>query len=597
MAQKIVKNVAGIAMPIAIIVGLIVLIMGLFFSPPHGKPITAGAATATTTVTVLNTPPQWDTDAQEYIESSTSSPTNAGSNVVWVGKANDSNGENSYLIICKSSSTPTANPNAAPTCAGGGSFMWAVSASTANLVQATSTYTSIAGDAEANDWYAFICDGNPANPQCNTTYKQGTGSTASPFVINHRPNFSAISNNSPKDPGAAVTWTATASDTDVYGGQDTVRLWVCQAADFNGASCGGGGTYCSSTLSATNPSCNYNITIPTKDTTYNSYPYIVDEHTFAASGGSQAATTTYTVNNVAPTISSSSISLLDSDESGPLVLVTPNATTSGFKVRATITDNNSCSASEIASIAVNVFRSAATCSAIGDYNPNRCYRSELPTSEWNYSSAASSTSCTGGTDSTIIWDFTFPLWYIADPTDGTSTDTVYYDQEWTANVRATDDNGATSTVTQAASGNELNSLLAFDVVQSSIPYGSLAPGSSTNPIVATTTMRATGNIGLDQSLLGVSMCTTYPSCPVSATSTIPVTEQVYATSSVSYTTGTPLTASSTELELNVLKSTATSTPASKNTFWGIRIPSSITLAGDYTGQDTIVAVRSEPAEW
>jgi hypothetical protein len=595
MAQKIVKNIAGIAMPIAIVVGLAVLLMGLFLSLPHGAPTKALSATATTTVTVLNTPPQWQVDAQEYIESSTSSPTNAGSNVVWVGTANDSNGENYYLAICKTSSTPSANPNAPPTCAGGN--VWAVSTGTVNLVQATSTYASIPADAEANDWYAFICDGNSASPQCNSEYKQGTGNTASPFVINHRPNFSAISNDSPKDPGAVLTWTATASDTDAYGGQDNVRLWVCQAADFSAGSCGGGGTYCSSSLAATNPTCNYTITIPTKDTTYNSYPYVVDEHVFAASGGSQAATTTYTVNNVRPTISSSSISLLDTDSIGPLTLTAPNATTSGFKARFTVTDNNSCASNEVASVAASVYRSAAACSSTSDYNPNRCYPTGLALSEWNVSSAASSTSCTGLTDSTVIWDFTFPLWYITDPTDGSSTNTVFWDQEWTASVSATDDNGTSSPITVAASGNEVNSFLAFDVVQSSIPYGSLSPGSTTNPIVATTTTRATGNVGLDQLLSGTSMCTTYPTCPVSTTSTIPVTEQVYATSSVSYSTGTPLTASSTEIELNVLKSTATSTPQSKAVFWGTRVPVSITLAGDYTGQDTIIAVTGEPSQW
>ena len=65
-------------------------------------------STATTTVTVLNTAPNWTVDAQEALESSTSSPTDAGNDVLWNGIATDPNSDNYYLLICKTSSTPTA---------------------------------------------------------------------------------------------------------------------------------------------------------------------------------------------------------------------------------------------------------------------------------------------------------------------------------------------------------------------------------------------------------------------------------------------------------------------------------------------------------
>lgn len=605
MVKKTFYNVAGLAMPIAIAVGLMVLFMGLFLKlPPAADPVYISADTATTTVTVLNTPPNWTVDAQEYIESSTSSPTNAGNNVVWVGTGSDDNGERYYLLLCKTSSTPTANANTAPTCGGGAGNQWAVSASTTSGVQSTSTYTATTSDAESNEWFAWICDGSANNPACNGTFKQGTGTSSSPFVVNHRPNFTAITNDTPVDPGDLIQWTATASDTDVFGGADQVQLFACRASDFTGSACGAGGTYCTSTLAASNPSCSFTIPIPTQDQSYSAFTYIVDNHVFSAQGGAYASNSPYVVSNVAPTIASSTITFPDGD----LTLTVPEAETTGFKFRATISDNNSCdavgggAADEISSILANVYRSGvgqASCDESSEYNPNRCYSGALPTSSWNIAYTASSTSCGGSSDTTIIWEATFPLWFLSDPTDGTTTNTQFSTHTWMASVRATDDDGATSTLIemQTANAAELLSFLAFDVIQTSIVYGSLAPGSSTDPIVSTTTLKAIGNVGLDENLSGLSMCTTFPSCPVSTTSTIPETEQRYATSSVAYASATQLTTSSIELELDVQKSTATSSPATRLTNWGIRVPVSITLAGDYTGQNTIIAVTSEPGQW
>ena len=140
---------------------------------------------------------------------------------------------------------------------------------------------------------------------------------------------------------------------------------------------------------------------------------------------------------------------------------------------------------------------------------------------------------------------------------------------------------------------------------SSIPFGALEPGDLTDPLVATTTVRATGNVGMDELLSGEAMCGTYTSaitCPNSASSTIPETYQVFATSSVTYATASTsgfILSSSTqnELELNVSKSTATSSQASGVTFWGIQVPISITLAGAYTGENTFFGKVGEPSEW
>ena len=138
-----------------------------------------------------------------------------------------------------------------------------------------------------------------------------------------------------------------------------------------------------------------------------------------------------------------------------------------------------------------------------------------------------------------------------------------------------------------------------------IPYGSLEPGQQTDPLAAITTIRATGNVGIDELLTGESMCTTYTSsvtCPTSATSTITESYQVFATSSVTYGTATATgnTLSSTTqklLDLNVPKSTATSTQASGDTYWGIQVPITLTLAGSYTGENTFFVAASDPSQW
>jgi hypothetical protein len=219
---------------------------------------------------------------------------------------------------------------------------------------------------------------------------------------------------------------------------------------------------------------------------------------------------------------------------------------------------------------------------------------------FNYSCTQDTGTCSGINDSSAAWTCTFPLWYIAESTDGTgvATDPIYFAQNWLASVQAGDNNYATSSLVEASSGNELTSLLAYDVTTSTIPYGGLQPGQQNDPISVETIIRALGNVGLDQTLYGAAMCTTYPTCGGAATNTIPVGEQRYATSSVTYAQGTALLANpGAELEINVQKSSATASPAQGTTTWGIRVPGAITLAGSYYGQNTLIGITGESANW
>lgn len=106
----------------------------------------------------------------------------------------------------------------------------------------------------------------------------------------------------------------------------------------------------------------------------------MDQFGFASTGTAQGTDTTLTVSNVAPSITASTISLLDTDESGNMTLTTAEGDTTGFKVKFTVADNNSCqnssSGAEISSAFINVYRSgvtSASCDESGNYDVDKCY--------------------------------------------------------------------------------------------------------------------------------------------------------------------------------------------------------------------------------
>ena len=218
---------------------------------------------------------------------------------------------------------------------------------------------------------------------------------------------------------------------------------------------------------------------PKPDGNYTSYGYIIDSHGFAASGGQQAVDSGTTINNTTPTIAAASISLLDTDGVGPLVLTSANGQTSGFQVKFTVEDQNSCTTTtnnaEISTAIFNVYRSgvgSTSCQTSGNYNANRCYPSAVGTGMFGYSCTQEAGTCSGLNDNNAAWTCTFPLWYISESTDGVgaATDPLYFAQNWLATAQAGDNNYATSTLVEASSGYGLNSPLACDVTTSTIPY-------------------------------------------------------------------------------------------------------------------------------
>lgn len=566
---------------------------------------------ATTTLTVLNVPPQWVTLAYEATETSSTSPTNSGDTVTWNGIASDTAGAPYFLIICN---TATATANAAtstlgtnpPTC-GTGNIRWAISTSTVQNTLAIAATTTVEAMVESNAWFGFVCDDDFVTPRCNATYSQGLAATnSSPFNVNHRPVFTTYGNNGPVNPAGTIVFHSTSSDTDSDGGDDALVLHVCNSNDYNTTTnqCGPLGTIATTAISIfSDATATYTLATVVQDDVYNAYGYIVDQHGHEATGGTQGTNGTFTVNNIAPTVASSSISL---NGGNPLTLGNPAGETSTATLSFITSDSNSCvnvaSTSEVTSYQLSVYRSgvgSSTCNgAAAGYNPNNCYPSGIATSTWNLSCTASTTSCTGSIDPTQIWNCTFPLWFVADPTDVGSQ---YATNTWFAYVAAIDDDNATGTASDTQNPVELLSFPAIDVLTATIPYGALEPAQNSGTLNATTTVYTVGNTGLNEGIEGESMCITFAignECTSSASSTVPEDQQQFATSSIAYGSGTALSSSTVKmLDIRIQKSTSTTTPNSGVTYWGIGVPASITLAGAYTGLNTFYSIISSSTHW
>jgi len=221
------------------------------------------------------------------------------------------------------------------------------------------------------------------------------------------------------------------------------------------------------------------------------------------------------------------------------------------------------------------------CDSSGEANGNHCY----PEITCNVDAG----SCTGDTDTTATYTCTANLESYADPTDA---DTPYSGQYWLSLMKATDDDSAIGSE-ETKQGVVLNSLIAFSI-DSSIFYGNIGAGSSNDPLDVTTTSTPTGNTGLDHEVSGpANMCTDFPTC---SGSTIGIANQRYATASLTaFSSGTVLTTSPVSVTMNILKP-INATPASKNLWWGIYVPTDAD-AGTYYGNITVTGIKSNISNW
>lgn len=624
---------AGKITVITAVAGFVIFLLAFMFDAGNHEfnKVSAQTGSATTSLIVLNTPPTFTLDAYEVIGSSTSSPTNSGSVIQWSAIGSDSNGAPYFLLICGDNASPTANYASGPSTLGSappecalGSIQWGVSASTTSDTLATVATTTLeAGQfstSTTNIWFAWVCDDDPSNARCSIFPTQGVNATnSSPFNVNSRPVFDEFDNDGPTDPGEDVVFHSTSSDPDAVGGQDKIYLVVCSTnTDYNASLNTCPNDFLASTTIVMLDDASATFTLPAiiRDDDYPAYGYIVDQHGHEATGN--PINQDYTVSNVAPVVSSGDIVLYG--ENGPgtdLTVSVPGGETPSSTLNFTITDANSClnfaSTSEITDFVVAVFRADYGTSTLinplacdgsaGQYDPNYCYPSGVGSAMWNLSCTATTT-CASPLQDDIDYTCTFPLWFLADPTDNAvNVPAVYEATNWSAAVAGVDDNFATGTLATTSSAKELVSFNALDILAYEIAYGSIEPGFDSITLSASSTLQNIGNTGIDQEVRGESMCGTFtPSseCPVSSTSTIPEYEQEFASTSLAYGDLMNLSLSSTtdqEVELDVATTTSTSTPSEGTTWWGISVPFSISLAGSYTGLNTFTARTAEPADW
>ena len=516
-----------------------------------------------------NSPPTFTVSPYETVASYSTSPTAIGASLTFRARATDANASY-YLIICSSNSVTAGASGAAPTC---GATTYCNSSATASGSYATCSYTTSSGDAWSNVWYGFVCDSNVDQATCSSA-SQGSGNSGSPFFVNHAPSFSASSVSAAVNPGGTITWSTTSSDPD----GNTIKLLVCKTLAMSSGSCTGG-TWCTSSLVASNASCSYVATAPYADGSYDAYPYIVDQFNLGATGFNQGGIRGFTINNVAPSVSAT----LNSEAAISLT----ESTTTSVEIVADVTDDNGCLdqagiGDEVPSVKAYLYRSGVAytgCDTSGEANANYCYP-EI--------SCKVTSSCSAGLTS---YSCTAEVQYYADPT---TANTLFPTENWLSTAKATDDDSAVGT--GVSTGVELNTLVGGDTTPTTLDFGSLAVGGSNDPLDKTLTHFPTGNVGIDITIKAntASMCTNYSTC--TGGTPIPISYQKYSlSSSTAYSSGTILTTTAVESEINIGKQT-TSTAPTKQTWWGIYIPSA-TLPGVYNGLNVIGYVIGETSGW
>jgi hypothetical protein len=230
----------------------------------------------------------------------------------------------------------------------------------------------------------------------------------------------------------------------------------------------------------------------------------------------------------------------------PIALIEGSTVT--IRATGTVTDLNGFE--DILYATTTVYRSGVGVSCIDD--PNNCYQ-------------LNSLQCplTGCSGTTCTIDCSFEMQYFAEPTDMGA----YATEHWEAVVYVVDNtfNAATST----SMGIDVWTLRSLSLIGGGINYGEVGLGEDTGSYNATSTLWNTGNIGINVELEGTDL--------VAGVSSIPVGNQLFATSSFTYAgcvICTALAGTASAVDLNLPKPTST-TPITDTLFWGIHVPTGV----------------------
>ncbi|HVM76705.1 MAG TPA: hypothetical protein VMU07_00955 [Candidatus Paceibacterota bacterium] len=255
----------------------------------------------------------------------------------------------------------------------------------------------------------------------------------------------------------------------------------------------------------------------------------------------------------APTISNLS---LNGGQSITLI----EGTTTLVVSTATVTDANGFG--DFFALTGKAFRTSSGTSCTAD--PNDCY---VATSSCGFYNCAGN-SCTAECD--------YQFQYFAQPTD---SGTPWAGDSWTALMQASDT--VLSGTTATSTGVQLLSLLAFETT-STINYGSFSQGQTMSTLTATATIRSSGNVSMNVNVYGTNM--------TNGSFSIAVGQQHFATSALTYASGTTLLANpGSTVAINMRKPSSTANIQSSTFFWGIAIPSG-QMATTYTGGNSFIGV-------
>jgi hypothetical protein len=237
-----------------------------------------------------------------------------------------------------------------------------------------------------------------------------------------------------------------------------------------------------------------------------------------------------------------------------------------------------------------------TCKETDPFNSNNCYNSDVATTTWDLVCTQNLGSCGGPSDPSVTWDCTFPLWSNADPTDA---GTPWTGDNWNARV-SVNDNGllsGTSTIDNPVRYATVQSYPYIELGANTIDFGEFEPGQAppdlgTGAAGSILGVQSQGNTAFDLNMQTSDMCPDYSNgCTGDeSTNTIFGNRQHYASTTYQYWSASAATGSTSSLqtlEINIKKPTATGTPSTRNIHWGILVPATITISGDYKGVNRI----------
>lgn len=243
------------------------------------------------------------------------------------------------------------------------------------------------------------------------------------------------------------------------------------------------------------------------------------------------------------------------------IVLTPGSTTTVYAT-GTVIDFNGFSDIDYAT--TTIYRSGVGVGCSPD--ENNCY--EVASTSCSFSS------CSGNS---CELQCAADMQFFADPTDAGT----YVAEDWLAEMSVFDAAGAEDTVFTL--GVDVLTLRAL-TASSTIPYGSLAVDDDTGSYNATTTVTNDGNDNIDVSLSGTNL--------TFGASSIGVSNQLYATSTFTYSACgvcNSLSSTPTQLEVDLIKPTSSTTPIRDEVYWGLYVPPGV-AAATHEGTNTFTAV-------